>query len=47
MALGVASSNKGVWFVIEVASPVVVVVAAVSLGDALRVLPDWTEPGER
>ena len=50
MALGVASSNEGAWLIIEVVSPVVVVFAAVSLGDvwrSLRVLPDWKEPGER
>ena len=50
MALGVVSSNEEGWFANEVASLVVVVVAAVSLGDvwrSLRVLPDWRELGER
>ena len=53
MALGVASSNKGAWFVkgadvVGLVDNVVFVAVSVEEGCCpLRVLPDWREPGER
>ena len=52
MAVGVASSNEGMWFAegVGIACAVVCVVAVLVGGVSWwsrRVLPDWKEPGER